>query len=359
MRSDPVGLASHLLVFLMLNNFLRSFMIVREMNECAEQFTLDALVKNAELQNVVDQLSDPFGVVMLNQYAIDITLNFLCNTIDMRGVHDRLLFFTLDDISRYRLLSEYPDLNVFTFKAPCLQETFIPGDATYMSFFLLRTNLIRTLLTFGRSFWMLQADTFWRDTLFKPPNWSKQDTVNVALDQQGYYGSRDARKHQMNGANFFVSYNEKTRKLMDDLFWYQSHFYVTDPDAIKVMCNSQHRFNCSFIDYRMISGWEWIYGDQSMAPSLIQMDGESGGGKIETLKRYNMWFLDDDGVCDNKAVQRATRQMEAGIVPRLFSSSKLKQKFLIATGEVLSSLPIFGTVWRTYGGIPSLYLQFF
>uniref|UniRef100_A0A1I8AA80 ABC transmembrane type-1 domain-containing protein n=1 Tax=Steinernema glaseri TaxID=37863 RepID=A0A1I8AA80_9BILA len=111
--------------------------------------------------------------------------------------------------------------------------------------------------------------------------------------------------------------------------------------------------------HRLISGWEWIYGDQSMAPSLIQMDGESGSGKIDTLKRYNMWFLSENGTCDREAVDRATRQMEAGTVPRLFSSSKLKQKVLIATGQLLSSLPIFGAIYRTYGGIPSLYLQFF
>ncbi|KAK0399206.1 hypothetical protein QR680_002939 [Steinernema hermaphroditum] len=359
MRSDPVGLVSRLITFLLLNNFLRSFVIVREMNECADEFNLKSLVGNADLQAVVSQISGPFGVVMLNQYAADITLNFLCNTAGMKGVHEKLLIFTLDKVSRFRLLSEYPDLNVFTYEAQCLQDTFVPGDATYMSFFLLRTNLIRALLAFGRSFWMLQADTFWRDTLFKSPEVRTATSYQVALDQSGYDGSSDTRKGQMNGANFFVSYSEKTRKLMDDLFWYQSHFYVTDPDAIKVMCNSQHRFNCSYIDHRVISGWEWIYGDQSMAPSLIQMDGESGSGKIETLKRYNMWFLNEDGLCDRESVKRARKQMEAGIVPRLFSSSKLKQRLLIATGQLLSSLPIFGAIYRTYGGIPSLYLQFF
>lgn len=48
-----------------------------------------------------------------------------------------------------------------------LQKSFLPYDPTYMSFFLLRTNLIQALQTMGKGFWMLQADTLWRLGCFR------------------------------------------------------------------------------------------------------------------------------------------------------------------------------------------------
>lgn len=57
-----------------------------------------------------------------------------------------------------------------------------------MSFFLLRTNLIRALSLMKKSFWMLQADTFWRQNLFDNKEYKSNDLqINVALDQQGMW----------------------------------------------------------------------------------------------------------------------------------------------------------------------------
>uniref|UniRef100_A0A914C1G0 Nucleotide-diphospho-sugar transferase domain-containing protein n=1 Tax=Acrobeloides nanus TaxID=290746 RepID=A0A914C1G0_9BILA len=228
----------------------------------------------------VKKLNEPFGVILLNEYAVDMTLNWLCNTNNMSDVHKNTLFVTLDYKAREELLKFYPELVVFTWNAKCLQSHFLPNDATYMSFFLFRTNLIRALIRKKKNFWMLQADTIWRRNLFEKP--VSSSTINVALDQTGHEFSR---KYTMNGANFLVFGNRSnTKELFEDVYWYQSRFYVTDPDVMKVVC-SNSRYKCGWMRHRFISGWEWIYSQQVRPPMLIQMDGEVNGNKISTMKR--------------------------------------------------------------------------
>uniref|UniRef100_A0AC35G539 Nucleotide-diphospho-sugar transferase domain-containing protein n=1 Tax=Panagrolaimus sp. PS1159 TaxID=55785 RepID=A0AC35G539_9BILA len=331
------------------------------MNRCAnEDFPLEDLMNSKTLWEKVNSLRQPFGIVMLNKHVVDMTLNWLCNTATMEGVHERILFFTLDQEAADALLKFYPTLRIFTLKAKCLQGSFKPLDATYMSFFLLRTNLIRALLLMKKSFWMLQADTFWRQNLFANKEYELNDLqINVALDQQGYSEISQTRKRQMNGANFLViGQHASTLELFDQLHWYQTHFYVTDPDAMKIVC-AKKGFHCNFIDHSIISGWEWIYGSQSKPPQLIQMDGETSGGKVEMLKQYHLWFLDDNNQCIPTTVSYAKNLAAKNQVPKFYSNSKLKQKLLLSIGDLLNNIPLIGRLYRIYGGIPSLYLQIF
>uniref|UniRef100_A0A915BFC0 Uncharacterized protein n=1 Tax=Parascaris univalens TaxID=6257 RepID=A0A915BFC0_PARUN len=87
----------------------------------AKQFEADDLISSSELRLIVNGMSDPFGVVMLNSHALDITLNWLCNTKHMRDVHNRTLFFTLDEVARRGLIEFYPTLRIFRWNAPCLK----------------------------------------------------------------------------------------------------------------------------------------------------------------------------------------------------------------------------------------------
>uniref|UniRef100_A0A7E4W5B9 Nucleotid_trans domain-containing protein n=1 Tax=Panagrellus redivivus TaxID=6233 RepID=A0A7E4W5B9_PANRE len=359
--SAPLRFLVRLVCLVFACHFLKAALIVRYMNQCADrEFSLQALAESEALREIVASMPQPFGVMMLNKHVVDMTLNWLCNTAHMPGVHERMLFFTLDDDAAQQLLDVYPYLKTFTWSTECLQSSFRPLDGTYMSFFLLRTNLIRTLSYLRHNFWMLQADTFWKENLFNNIEYNDSSLeINVALDQQGYSGISNTRKKQMNGANFLVFGKQpNTQDLFDDLHYYQTHFYVTDPDAMKVVCASK-RYHCNFIDHSIVSGWEWIYGPQRNAPDLMQMDGETSGGKVRMLKQYKLWFLDDDHQCIPGAVAAAKYLADNGMVPRLYSNSKVKQKLLLAIGEFFASLPLFGRVYRVYGGLPSLYLQVF
>lgn len=87
--------------------------------------SLGLLTLDMELRQAVMRMSDPFAIVLLNKYALNITLNWLCNTEQMSGVHNRTLFFTLDRTARDGLLSKYPHLNTITAELPCLQVCFL------------------------------------------------------------------------------------------------------------------------------------------------------------------------------------------------------------------------------------------
>lgn len=66
--------------------------------------------------------------------------------------------------------------------------------------------------------------------------------------------------------------------------------------------------------FRFISGWEWIYTNQNDPPYFIQLDGETSGGKIQALKDYKLWFLNDDLTCNNKTVNNALKMVLKGQV---------------------------------------------
>ena len=78
------------------------------------------LFKYQQLANTVNKLPSGYGVILLNQYALNMTLNWLCNTEAM-GVHQKILFFVLDKEAEKGLLSRYPESNVVVWNAPSIQ----------------------------------------------------------------------------------------------------------------------------------------------------------------------------------------------------------------------------------------------
>ena len=78
------------------------------------------LYKHRPLAEAVTKLPSGYGVILLNQYALKMTLNWLCNTREM-SVHRRILFFVLDESAREGLLSRYPEATVVMWTAPSIQ----------------------------------------------------------------------------------------------------------------------------------------------------------------------------------------------------------------------------------------------
>ena len=54
----------------------------------------------------------------------------------------------------------------------------------------------------------------------------------------------------MNGANFLIYPTKQSIELFDRLVWFQTNVYVTDADAIKVMCHDTLDYDCRYIPYR-------------------------------------------------------------------------------------------------------------
>lgn len=99
---------------------------------------------------------EPTMILILNQHALNMTLNWLCNTKDMPGVHERSLIVTLDEEADIHLEAFWPKVKRLHWRVPCLSEPFNYGDGKYQLFYLFRSNLARAFLHFNRPFWMIQ-----------------------------------------------------------------------------------------------------------------------------------------------------------------------------------------------------------
>uniref|UniRef100_A0A914ZM76 Uncharacterized protein n=2 Tax=Parascaris TaxID=6254 RepID=A0A914ZM76_PARUN len=73
-----------------------------------------------------NEFQRPPAIFFLNQYALNMTFNFLCNTRDMEGVHERLIFITLDSTARDVLKQHWPRV----------RQVYWPTPSLYVSYFI-------------------------------------------------------------------------------------------------------------------------------------------------------------------------------------------------------------------------------
>lgn len=74
-----------------------------------------------DLIHILDEeFTRPPAFLLLNQYALNMTYNFLCNTASLPGVHERLIFVTLDTVSRDELRKTWPNIRQFHWPTPSL-----------------------------------------------------------------------------------------------------------------------------------------------------------------------------------------------------------------------------------------------
>ncbi|VDM84637.1 unnamed protein product [Strongylus vulgaris] len=99
-------------------------------------------------------------VLILNSHALNMTLNWLCNTEGLEGVHNKSLVVTLDKKAADILRELWPNVRQLNWLVPALEQPFNYGDGPYQLFYLFRANLARSLLASGRSFWMIQQVQF-------------------------------------------------------------------------------------------------------------------------------------------------------------------------------------------------------
>lgn len=86
--------------------------------------SLESLESSAEFNELILMLDREFekppAFLLLNQYALNMTFNFLCNTKIFPGVHDRLVFVTLDSTARDVLAQYWPHIRQFYWPTPSL-----------------------------------------------------------------------------------------------------------------------------------------------------------------------------------------------------------------------------------------------
>lgn len=74
------------------------------------------------LLRVLDQkFQRPPAFFFLNQFALNMTDNFLCNTENLEGnPHERFIFVTLDKVARNAVKRRWPKIQVFHWPTPSL-----------------------------------------------------------------------------------------------------------------------------------------------------------------------------------------------------------------------------------------------
>ncbi|EGT30101.1 hypothetical protein CAEBREN_11151 [Caenorhabditis brenneri] len=248
-----------------------------------EDVGFERLINNPSLKDAVVQMdTNRSGLILiLNKHALNMTYNWLCNTQNIPGVHEHSYIVTLDQESSSALKKSWPSVKQINIVVPGLKDPFNYGDGYYQLFYLFRANLARAILHYNRSFWMIQQDTFWNDSLLNIDT-EKEENVDILFDRAsdkgplvagGYYHA----KPTSNSKNYFA-------KLAKDISWW----YAPDNAYMTSLCEVSGLAKCGRLSFDLITNWQWLQGTSSgIPPKFIQFDGETKlGGKLAKNTKY-------------------------------------------------------------------------
>lgn len=319
----------------------------------------EAIAQSTQFKNLLrtfdTHFSKPPAIFLLNQYALNMTFNFLCNTRELKGVHQRVLFVTLDSVARDVLHEHWPNVHQVYWPTPCLYQPFSFAEGAYQTLYLLRANLAVFLLKNGKSFWMMQQDTFWRKNLFEL-NLEDNYEYDAIFDQIGY-NADSKRAEWVNGANFFVRANNDTLKFFEAIARKIAHWYTPDMAVMIHQCHTWKKPKCAYIPHKLANSWEWLHTDQKNPPYIMQLDCETdGGSKLMQLAKYGFYFMDNDNnrVCNQSAVDLVRQRMEEGDIrpskPGLLGLSwgRLQFRAYWWIVDYMLSVPIIGNLIKPY-----------
>ncbi|CAI4233403.1 unnamed protein product [Auanema sp. JU1783] len=306
------------------------------------------------IQTLDREFTRPPAFLLLNQYALNMTYNFLCNTATLEGVHDRLIFVTLDTIARDELKKTWPQIRQFHWPTPSLYKPFSFAEGPYQTIYLLRSNLAVSLIRRGKSFWMMQQDTFWRRNLFEL-GYEDDMSYDAIFDQIGI-DEHSMRAEWVNGANFFIRANNETLEFFERLSDKLAHWYTPDMGVMIHQCHTWEKPRCAFIPHKIAHSWEWMYTAQKDPPYILQLDCETdGGSKLMQLGRFGFHFTNGNGTCNFQKVQQARLRMEEGKVDvsytnvRFFPSwGRLQFKAYWMIVDYILWTPIIGPFLKPY-----------
>uniref|UniRef100_A0AAF5PX44 Nucleotide-diphospho-sugar transferase domain-containing protein n=2 Tax=Wuchereria bancrofti TaxID=6293 RepID=A0AAF5PX44_WUCBA len=298
------------------------------------------------------EFSKPPAIFLLNQHALNMTFNFLCNTRDMNGVHERLIFITLDEVAKDVLNEYWPNIRQVYWPTPSLYKPFSFAEGAYQTLYLLRANMAVCLLKNGKSFWMMQQDTFWLKNIFDL-GLEENYEYDAIFDQIGF-NNVSQRAEWINGANFFVRANNSTVKFFEAVARKLAHWYTPDMGIMIHQCHTWKEPKCSYIPHKIANSWEWMYTNQKNPPYILQLDCETdGGSKLMQLAKFGFYFMNSDNhrICNQTAVDVARKRMEDGKIEvsrTRLSWGRFQFKVYWWIVDRMLSVPILGTMMKPY-----------
>ncbi|CAI5455291.1 unnamed protein product [Caenorhabditis angaria] len=268
----------------------------------ADEVSFERIVNDSNFKSAMQVMNKDSLIIILNKHALNMTFNWLCNTKNMEGVHQNIIAISLDKETEDKLNNYWKNVKQIPLRVDSLKNPFNYGDGQYQLFYLLRANLARSFLHYGKSFWMIQQDTFWNDNLLNI-NLTSYENADIVFDRASELGPLVA------GGYYYAKPTENAKsyfaKLASDISWW----YVPDNAYMTALCEVGGLANCGRLPFNLISNWQWLDGSLETPPSFIQFDGETQlGGKLEKMRRIGFYFLNDnDQTTCNLSVLEETR----------------------------------------------------
>ncbi|VDD90935.1 unnamed protein product [Enterobius vermicularis] len=293
----------------------------------------------------------PPAFFLLNQHALNMTFNFLCST-ERLGVHERFIFVTLDPVAKDVLMKHWPKIRQLYLPVPSLFHPFSFAESAYQALYYLRASLAVSLLRNGKSFWMMQQDTFWRANLFDL-DLEDNPRYDALFDQIGD-GENSERAQWINGANFFIKADNGTLQFFEYLAKKLKNWYTPDMGVMIHQCHTWEKPKCAYIPHKIAHSWEWMFTDQRDPPYIIQLDCETNGkSKLMELAKYGFYFMNDDDnrLCNQTAVEIIRQRMTEGKIqtretPNSWGRFQFKIYWRIV--DHMLSIPIIGASLKPY-----------
>ena len=110
-----------ILLLLVLRKILLGYRAMNYVAQCQDQISFEALMSDEKFEYVTSLLPNDTLVLFLNQHALNMTLNWLCNTLEMDNVHSHSLIVTMDAESDRVLAEAWPNVSRFHWPVKCLQ----------------------------------------------------------------------------------------------------------------------------------------------------------------------------------------------------------------------------------------------
>lgn len=349
-------LFSLVLSFLVLRKTIFTVSAVRYVKDTSHQTSAETISQSPHFMQLLKTLdadfSRPPAIFLLNQHALNMTFNFLCSTQDLEGAHDRFIFVTLDSVASDVLNEYWPKVRQIYWDTPSLYQPFSFAESAYQALYFLRASLAVSLLERGKSFWMMQQDTFWRNNFF---DLMLEDNYEYdALFDQIGDGKDSKRAEWINGANFFVRANNDTLRFFKALARKLNDWYAPDMGIMIQQCQTWSKPKCAYIPHRIAHSWEWMFTDQKNPPYIIQLDCETNGGsKLMELAKYGFYFMNSDNhrICNRSAVDVARQRMNDGKIearrtPGSWGRFQFKVYWKIV--DYILSTPVVGSFVKPY-----------
>uniref|UniRef100_A0A0K0F236 Nucleotid_trans domain-containing protein n=1 Tax=Strongyloides venezuelensis TaxID=75913 RepID=A0A0K0F236_STRVS len=267
--------------------------IVLKVTDFVEKYGKNMTVKDfdalPEFRDKVKKIGAP-AIILLNQYALNITLNFLCNVESFNKTKSQILLLAFDDISYNVLSNSFPNIHIYRFYSKPLEEKFKRGEGTYQFFQYFRASLSAYLTTIVDEFWMIQCDTIWRDDLFKEVENNKNlhldNSYKILLDSESDEG---LLKNMTAGGYFKVKSGKDTYELFKFVKNNLENRLVTDNNMMSQYCykfitSNKDNGLCKFIPTTLMSNWRLNIDKVKSLPLFLQYDG--GAGAEEKFNKF-------------------------------------------------------------------------